>query len=244
MPYLKLAKNQIWYKYSPESEQERERNILLATDHATGKTNPHHISSIVGANVLDNKIKYLEQSLVNIRQDVSQAGADRLSELESSIRQLETKLFYSVWLSKNGSYDYLEFDDFHDDSKLFHSYIVDQKLVPEPDKNNDFSIYKTIAFFPALKQPISRYQVHIEYKVFDQGGLIVEISFDEGQSYHSVLNTVPDPSIPSYYQYPSFCDIDNAVPELNADSFLLRFRLLANKSGSGVEVSSYGVIVS
>lgn len=233
--------NGVWYKKKSDDELKQETLVKNAILHSQLD---HTLDGISGSKELKTQLKNLSTEIEFVKKDISTNSTEIgfLKTANQRIANLENKLFYHAWFFKKGSYDYLEFDSFEDDSKLYYGKIEDGRLVPE--KSNDYSIYRTVKFIPKLKKSISRYMMHVEYHIENNGGLIVEISFDNGQKYHTVLSTVQDQNVYYYYQYPDFCDCDNNVPEQDADSFIIRFRLLANSSGNGVHVSSYGIMVS
>lgn len=246
MPQLYQDKNGIWYKRETENEKEYKSLITGAINHSLGAALPHTLNQIKGNDELKNSLKSIKDDIVNLKQTVSTNANEVKTVIEANkrIKHLETKLFYNAWFFKNGSFDLLDFDSFEDESKLFYGVLSDSKLVPELNKKNDYSIYRTIKFLPKLPKPITRYMMHVDYHIENNGGLIVEISFDEGNNFHTMLSTIADPGVAYYYQYPNFCDCDNTVTELDVNSFIIRFRLLSNANGSGVHVSSYGIAIS
>lgn len=246
MPVFVEAKNGVWYKKPTEEEIERKQLVDDAVAHAHSNKLPHSVADI-GAGELLSSLSSIGEEIGSIRSHVA-TNADQISvvqEANSRLLHLEKKLWYQGWFFKNASFDYLEFETFHDDSNLFHGIVEDGKLVPDPAVDpGQYSIYKTVKFVPKMTKAMSRYMIHVEYNTDEGGGLIVEVSFDSGQSFHKMLSTVPEPNTAYYYHYPDFCDTVNNVPELDADSFILRFRLLSNDSGSGVYVSSYGIMLA
>lgn len=246
MPTLFQDKNGIWYKSDTESEKSYRSQVNDAVNHAYGNSLQHSIDEIKGTSDIRSGIAQINTELDKVREEIGQSAdkIDVLAKANTKILHLEKKLFYNSWYFKNASYDYLEFDTFENDEKMFHANIADAQLVPEINKSGKYSIYRTTKIVPKLSQPISRYMMHVEYKVENEGGLVVEVSFDSGNRYHTVLSTVKDENVTYYYQYPDFCDCDNNVPETDADSFIVRFRLLANQEGAGVCVYSYGILVA
>lgn len=242
MPKVIQAQNGVWYKKPTDEELAEKKKLQAAVDHAFGNGLPHTIDQIVGADNIKQELGSIVTELQSVKTNLNQKNEDisALQNANARISGLEKKLFYNAWFFKNGTYKSLEFDTFEDNSKLFLGKIEGACLVPE----QKCSIYRSIKFIPKLANVISRYMVHVEYEIWDGGGLMVEISFDEGAAFHTILSTVEDTSMAYYYQFPNFCDCEMNVPEIDASSFMVRFRLFANDAGTGVKISSYGVLVS
>lgn len=245
MPIIYQTDDGIWYKKKTKEEQDYKNLVDIAIDHALGNNFQHSMDQIKGSFELGGQIQSINRELSEIKKEIktNSGEIETIKKANSKISKLESKLFYNAWFFKN-SYKHLEFDLFENDSKLFYGVIENEKLVPESDKHSNYSIYRTIKIIPKLESSISRYMMHIEYDISEGGGLIAEISFDDGNMYHTVLSTVQDNSFSSYYQFPDFCDCDNNVPEPDAASFMVRFRLLSNELCQGVYVSSYGIMVA
>ena len=246
MPIIYETPNGVWYKKSSDKENQYKKSVDDAINHAISGKLPHTLDNIKGSTDLKNQLTNFNLEITNLRSELTKSSGEieSIKQINNKICYMEKQLFYNTWFFKNGSYDFMEFDTFQDMSKLFYGNITDGQLVPEKDKFKDFSIYRSIKFIPNLTKPITRYMMHVEYNIENEGGLVVEISFDNAKKFHTVLNTTNDKNLAYYYQYPDFCDCDNNVPELDVDSFIIRFRLLSNATGSGVRVSSYGIMVS
>lgn len=246
MPIIYESDNGVWYKKQTPKEIELEKQIEIASSHAQGGQPYHDAKSIQGMSSLSAHLSQLSSQILEVKAkvDTTTERIDAMHETNKRISFLEKELFYHSWLVKNTAYSYIEFDTLETDHKLIHSTLSDGLLIPDPAKKGQYSIYRTIKFIPQLTKCIERYMVHIEYKLEENAGLIAEISFNGGETFHTVLSTVEDKEVSYHYQYPDFCDIDNSVPDLDATSFILRFRMLSNSEGRGVHISSYGILIA
>lgn len=242
MPIIFEGANGVWYKKNTPGEALAKKQLTQAVEHSNSLQ--HNIDDIIGASSLKSELLKISTEVKTIRDEIKAAQSDisTMQAANSKLEHLEASLFYNSWFFKNSTYKFMEYDSFENDKKLFHGVLKNNSLVPE--NPSAYSIYRTVKYVPQLGGPILRYMMHVEYNIAEGGGLTVEISFNDGQNYHMVLSTIEQPSIAHYYQYPDFCDCDNNVPEMDAHSFIVRFRLLANQHGAGVSVSSFGILLS